>query len=186
MDIVVETPIAETPRVVQIRGMFDLPRRRNQPAALGRAACLLDEKLWHVGLIVGPSGCGKTTIARHVSSGAARPRIRGPTSRDAWQRRQRRRRVSRATCRSRTSPALLSARSASRRRRPGCGPFTCSRPASNFASPWPGCLPSPGPAAGERRIVFDEFTSVVDRTVAQIGSAALAKPFGSAGTNSSP
>src|SRR5205085_1964726 len=26
----------------------------------------LDQKPWHIGLVVGPSGCGKSTIARHL------------------------------------------------------------------------------------------------------------------------
>src|ERR1022692_4625577 len=65
MHITVETPILETPRVQQVRGMFDLPAEPT--SRLDWDVCLpLDEKLWHIGLIVGPSGCGKTTIARRL------------------------------------------------------------------------------------------------------------------------
>ena len=88
-------------------------------------------------------------------------------------------------------------RSASPVRRPGCGLFTCCRRGSNFESRWPGPSPRPGtarrseskhePAAEENGqslacaagsseiIVFDEYTSVVDRTVAQVASHALQK-----------
>src|SRR5206468_9062098 len=64
-NIVVETPIIETTRVQQVRGMFDLA-----PAAASRLEwnvnLSLHERAWNLGLIVGPSGCGKTTIARHL------------------------------------------------------------------------------------------------------------------------
>src|SRR5882724_11654431 len=65
MHIIVESPIIATPRVQQVRGMFDLPAatasRLEWDVILPLAG-----KLWHVGLIVGPSGCGKTTIARRM------------------------------------------------------------------------------------------------------------------------
>src|SRR5437868_11683984 len=61
----VETPIVDSPRVAQVRGIFDLA-----PAATSRLAwdvvLPLEERRWHIGLIVGPSGCGKTTIARRL------------------------------------------------------------------------------------------------------------------------
>src|SRR6185369_4661225 len=44
---------------------------------------------------------------------------------------------------------------------------------SNVASPHPNPLPKG--EGTERLVVFDEFTSVVDRTVAKIASAAVAK-----------
>ena len=64
MRITVECPVRETARVLQVRGIFDLPAqtasRREWEVDLPLAA-----RPWHIGLIVGPSGCGKTTIARH-------------------------------------------------------------------------------------------------------------------------
>src|ERR1700749_4733620 len=65
MNIVVETPIAETPRVAQIRGMFDLPAEKSSRLSW-KADLPLGARPWSIGLIVGPSGCGKTTIARRV------------------------------------------------------------------------------------------------------------------------
>ncbi len=65
MHITVETPIPDTPRVLQVRGMFDLPADKISRLEWD-VRLPLDEKLWHVGLIVGPSGSGKTTIARRL------------------------------------------------------------------------------------------------------------------------
>ncbi len=69
MHIVVESPVRSTARVLQVRGMFDLA-----PATVSRLEwdvnLPLDDRNWHIGLIVGPSGCGKSTIARHLFSEA--------------------------------------------------------------------------------------------------------------------
>ena len=62
MLITVETPIVNTPRVQQVRGMFDLPAD-NVSRLAWDVSLPLAEKPWHIGLIVGPSGCGKSTIA---------------------------------------------------------------------------------------------------------------------------
>jgi hypothetical protein len=60
-----ESPIRESFRVSQVAGMFDLDL-----AACGRSeirAQIPDlTSPWQIGLIVGPSGSGKTTIARHA------------------------------------------------------------------------------------------------------------------------
>src|SRR5215468_8897542 len=63
--ITLETPIAETPRVLQVRGMFDLEAAPSQRLTWD-VRLPLEERAWNVGLIVGPSGCGKSTIARHL------------------------------------------------------------------------------------------------------------------------
>jgi ABC-type glutathione transport system ATPase component len=55
----------ETPRVKQVRGMFDLPTDKTSRLTWD-VRLSLDDKPWHIGLIVGPSGCGKTTIARRL------------------------------------------------------------------------------------------------------------------------
>src|SRR5271170_5115083 len=160
MHITVETPISDTPRVQQVRGMFDLPA--DKLSRLDWDVRLpLDEKLWHIGLIVGPSGCGKTTIARRLfpepASDLAEPLERGSVL-DAFPEAMPIKEI----------VALLSA--------------------VGFASPPAWLRPFRVLSTGQQfrvtlalllawtpvkqRIVFDEFTSVVDRTVAQIGSAA--------------
>lgn len=171
MHIVVESPIVATPRVEQIRGMFDLPRQESSRVAWD-VSLPLEDRPWNIGLIVGPSGCGKSTIARRLfpelqdcdSSGLAarliEPLRRGAVV-DAFP----------DTMPAQEIAALLSA--------------------VGFASPpaWlrPFRVLSVGQqfrvalaaliawTAPERLIVCDEFTSVVDRTVAQVGSAAVAR-----------
>jgi ABC-type polar amino acid transport system ATPase subunit/GNAT superfamily N-acetyltransferase len=163
MKITVETAIPATPRVQQIRGMFDLPAD-----AMSRLTwdvrLPLDEKPWNVGLIVGPSGSGKTTIARRLFP------AQGVNLTDVLAR------GSVADAFPETMPiqeivALLSA--------------------VGFASPPAWLRPFQVLSTGQQfrvtlalllamtpasqRIVFDEYTSVVDRTVAQIGSVAVAK-----------
>ena len=104
----------------------------------------LDERPWHIGLIVGPvRAAARRTIARHLW-----PRRRADRQRaDLAERRSHPRRLSRDAV-DQGRDRLCCRRSASRRRRPGCGPFTCSRPASSSASRWPGCSPSAGPPDG--------------------------------------
>src|SRR5262245_26165098 len=64
-EITVESAIVESPRVAQLRGLFDLPASRT--SRLTWAVHLpLDERPWQIGLITGPSGCGKSTIARRL------------------------------------------------------------------------------------------------------------------------
>ena len=69
--IVVESPVRESPRVQQVRGLFDLA-----PEVVSRVEWAvelpLDARPWHVGLVTGPSGCGKTTIARRLWPDAVR------------------------------------------------------------------------------------------------------------------
>src|SRR5438046_5122433 len=68
MRITVSTPVVESPRVLQVRGLFDL--RAEKTSTLSWDVELpLDERPWNLGLIVGPSGCGKSTIARHLFAG---------------------------------------------------------------------------------------------------------------------
>jgi ABC-type lipoprotein export system ATPase subunit len=165
--IVVESAIEATPRVQQVRGMFDL-------AADGasrlewRVRLPIEERSWNIGLIVGPSGCGKTTVARRLfpeAAASAGDNLRGGLQRgaviDAFP----------ETMPIKDVVALLSA--------------------VGFSSPPAWLRPFHVLSTGQqfrvtlalllattprgRRIVFDEYTSVVDRTVAQIGSAAVAK-----------
>jgi len=159
--ITVESPITESPRIAQIRGIFDLPVE--QSSRLQWTVSLpLDERPWNIGLIAGPSGCGKSTIARHFWPGHVHRDFAWPSDAsllDAF-------------------PAHLSIKD-----------VTALLSAVGFSSPpaWlrPFHVLSTGQqfrvtlarllAEAPELAVMDEYTSVVDRTVAQIGSAALAK-----------
>jgi ABC-type lipoprotein export system ATPase subunit len=168
MKITVTTPIAETARVAQVRGLFDLADTATSTVTWD-ADLSLSARPWHVGLIVGPSGCGKSTIARHLW-----PDLIGAGDR-SWP-------VDRSILDAFPEPL-------------GIKEITEILSSVGFASPpaWlrPFRVLSTGQqfrvtlarliaeaiagASSRRPIVCDEFTSVVDRTVAQIGSAALQK-----------
>jgi GNAT superfamily N-acetyltransferase len=63
--ILMESPVETSFRVEQVRGMFDVPEQ-----AVIRHEWNVDLPVegtdWQIGLIVGPSGSGKTTIGRHL------------------------------------------------------------------------------------------------------------------------
>jgi hypothetical protein len=65
IDIVRECPVANTPRVVQVAGKFDVPIAEKSRVEL-KGTLPIEEREWSVGLIIGPSGSGKTTIAREL------------------------------------------------------------------------------------------------------------------------
>ena len=154
-------PVTRTARVMQLEGMFDLP-----PAARSERSWTVELPLqarpWQIGLIVGPSGAGKSTVARElfgpaVVSGYDWP-ARGAVI-DGF-------------------PADL-----------GLKEITGYLSAVGFSSPPAWLRPFETLSTGEQfrvilaralaerspLIVVDEFTSVVDRTVARIGSSAVAK-----------
>jgi hypothetical protein len=54
-NISVRCTIQRSPRVLQVEGLFDLPPAA-EAVASWQVRLPLDEKPWHVGLIVGPSG----------------------------------------------------------------------------------------------------------------------------------
>lgn len=162
--VVVRTPVRRTPRVAQVEGLFDLPP--TERAELSWDVNLpLEGRPWNVGLIVGPSGSGKSTVARALYADvlAAQDRL-PPWPEDA---------------------SVLDG-------------FPAEMPVKHvvallasvgFASPPAWLRPFRVLSTGEQfRVglarllafapevaVMDEYTSVVDRVVARVGSAALAK-----------
>jgi GNAT superfamily N-acetyltransferase len=155
------TEIVRTPRVQQLEGMFDVP-----PAAASERVWEVDlpleERDWQIGLVVGPSGCGKSTLVRALFGEALVGGFDWPASRsivDAFP----------VGMGIREVVGLLSS--------------------VGFSSPPSWLLPFRVLSNGEQfratlaralaehpdLAVIDEFTSVVDRTAAQIGSAALAR-----------
>lgn len=161
--ITVSTPIASTPRVQQVRGMFDLPEEARSTLSWN-VRLPLDEKPWNVGLLVGPSGCGKSTLARRLW-----PEEMERGLRLEWP----------------ADHSLLDAFPESL----GIKEITALLCAVGFSSPPAWLRPFHVLSTGQQfrvtlarllaespsLVVFDEYTSVVDRTVARIGSAALAK-----------
>jgi ABC-type lipoprotein export system ATPase subunit len=165
----VESSILDTPRTAQLRGLFDLPHEKT--ARLQWHVDLpLEQRPWLIGLITGPSGCGKSTIARHFWPAECR-----------WQHDW-----SDTAAVVDGFPAGLSIKD-----------ITALLSSVGFSSPPAWLRPYRVLSTGQQfrvtlarllaealarpadqppsHIVFDEFTSVVDRTVARIGSAALAR-----------
>ena len=158
IDVSVETRITRTPRVMQLESMFDVPAQQKL-SHHWKGKIPIGEKQWNIGLIVGPSGAGKTTIAR---------KLFGAPSSNSW----------RARSVVDDFPAKLSMEDIS---------ATCSAVGFNTIPSW--MKPYSVLSTGERfrvdlarhllsdanPIVVDEFSSVVDRQVAHIGSSAVAK-----------
>jgi ABC-type lipoprotein export system ATPase subunit len=170
MQTTVQSPIEETARVQQVRGIFDLPAEKVS-AVSWNVELPLEEKPWQIGLIVGPSGCGKSTIARHLWPGAVTTLAAGASQLFAWPERQSLLDAFPPDMPAKEVIELLSSVGFS-------SPPAWLRPyhvlstGQQFRAVLARLLACP-PAEGP--IVVDEYTSVVDRTVAQIGSAALAR-----------
>jgi ABC-type molybdenum transport system ATPase subunit/photorepair protein PhrA/GNAT superfamily N-acetyltransferase len=155
------TPIERTPRLLQLEGLFDVPPAERVDLTWD-VALPLAEREWNIGLIVGPSGCGKTSIAREYFGPAYMTGFSWPGNKsivDAF-------------------PSTM-----------GIKDITLLLSSVGFSSPPSWVRPFHVLSNGEQfratlaralaerpeLCVFDEFTSVVDRTVGKIGSAAVAK-----------
>ncbi|HEY3395220.1 MAG TPA: hypothetical protein VGK58_21140 [Lacipirellulaceae bacterium] len=174
----VSCPIHDSFRVQQVAGMFGLP-----VAELATERFEVDvpgaEESWQIGLIVGPSGSGKTTIAcrafgERLYAGAAWPSSRAVV--DSFGSLSIRQVLELFTAVGFSSPpswlkpyGVLS----------GGERFRCDLAralAIGLTAPGSaGGRPGKPPAEPGAIVVFDEFTSVVDRTVAKVCSAAIAK-----------
>lgn len=65
IDLVVETPVSSSTRARQVCSMFDVPPEKKCRKEW-RAELPIDGDPWNVGLVVGPSGAGKSSIMRHL------------------------------------------------------------------------------------------------------------------------
>lgn len=152
--------VQRTVRVQQLEGIFDVPPRERSEQIWQHHFSL--PETWNIGVIVGPSGCGKSTLAREAFNEQIIERWDWPADRsilDAF-------------------PAKM-----------GIRDITALLCSVGFSSPPAWVRPFAALSNGEQfRVhlartlaqlpdlaVVDEFTSVVDRTAARIGSAAVAK-----------
>jgi len=151
--------IRRTPRVQQVEGIFDL-KADEVSREEWTVSMPLEEQEWNVGLIVGASGSGKTTIATEVFGDAVKEFNwkEGESIVDSF-------------------PDTMSIKD-----------ITYALSSVGFGSPPNWLRPFHVLSTGEQfranlaraivsdgLVVLDEFTSVVDRTVAQIGSHSMAK-----------
>jgi len=157
---VVRTAIADSPRVQLVGGMFDL----GVPAAVettfqAELPDLTDD--WRIGAIVGPSGSGKSTLARAAYADKLRPERPWPKRKavvDCFGNADVRRVTALLTAVGFSSPPAW------------IRPFQTLSHGEQFRANLARAL-----LASRELLVYDEFTSVVDRNVAKIGSAAVAK-----------
>jgi Acetyltransferase (GNAT) family len=161
IDCVMSVDVERTPRVLQLEGLFDVPPslRSQRPF---RVDLPIDQFDWSIGAIVGPSGSGKTTIAREAFGAQIVDGHDWSTKRslvDAFP----------ADLSIKEITGLLSSVGFSS---PPAWlrPFGCLSKGEQFRVTLARAL-----AEAPGLSVIDEFTSVVDRTVAKIASVAVAK-----------
>ena len=163
MELTIErtSTIKRSGRVSQVEGMFDLKAAR-ESRETWHVNMPIEEREWSVGLIVGPSGCGKTTIAREAFGAAVCDGFQ-------WD----------------PAASLIDSFPKSM----GIKDITELLSSVGFAAPPQWLRPFHVLSTGQQMrvtvarllaeqpdlAVMDEFTSVVDRTVAKIGSLAIAK-----------
>jgi len=173
LDVVVECPVYDSFRVQQVAGMFDVPLAERANVSFSIDMPELGDA-WQVGVIVGPSGSGKTTIARTMFGDQSCDRQRWPSDRavvDCFGDRSIREITQLLTAVGFSSPPswikpyhVLS----------GGEQFRCDL-ARALVTGSSDDSKSAKPNGLANLVVFDEYTSVVDRNVARFGSAALAK-----------
>jgi len=160
IDVILESAVERTPRVVQLEGLFDVPASEKSRLALAFDVPI-EDRPWSVGLIVGPSGAGKSTVARHLFASELVSGYDWHETRSIVD--------SFGEVSIRDSTAALAAVGFS-------SPPSWLRPFSHlsngeqFRATMARALLDP-----RDTVCVDEFSSVVDRTVAKIGSAAIAK-----------
>ena len=188
IDIEVDCPVFDSFRVRQVGGMFDLTlaERASQQFSVETPDRFPEDADWRIGLIVGPSGSGKSTLARAAFGDRVHRPGGWPADRaviDGFDPSQPTKAVARMlTAVGFSSPpswikpyGVLS----------GGEQFRCdlarallgeeeSEPGGEKGTAKPPSISSASSSAAPI-VVFDEFTSVVDRNVARIVSAAISK-----------
>ena len=160
LDILREVQIIRTPRLLQMESIFDVPSAERSVETWAIDFDLPEQ--WNVGLIVGPSGAGKSTIARELFPDAMADSWEWPEDKsvvDGFPKGMSIKEITSLLC----SVGFSSPPSWVR-------PFRVLSNGEQFRVHMARTL-----AEMPTLCVADEFTSVVDRTVAQIGSAAIAK-----------
>ncbi|HEV8189458.1 MAG TPA: ABC transporter ATP-binding protein [Pyrinomonadaceae bacterium] len=158
IDFVVQTQIDRTIRVKQLEAMFDVPASERARIEF-KGDCPIESFDWNVGLIVGPSGCGKSSILSRIFAAPEQLQWSAKSVIDDFDPSHSMQNIS-EICQSvgfNTIPAWMR-------------PFSVLSNGEKFRVELARRL-----LTREPLIVMDEFTSVVDRQVAQIGAHAVQK-----------
>jgi GNAT superfamily N-acetyltransferase len=165
----VTCPVHDSFRVQQVAGMFDVPLAEKATERFEVDVPGADEE-WQIGLIVGPSGSGKSTIARRAFAGQVYEKADWPAERavvDCFGQLSVRHVVELFTAVGFGSPPSW------------VKPYQVLSNGERFRCDLARALAiglkAKPKAGGAPVVVFDEFTSVVDRNVAKVCSAAVAK-----------
>lgn len=156
----VSCPVHPSFRVSQIAGMFDLALAETSQETFSVEVPSPDED-WQIGLIVGPSGSGKSTIARQAFGSDVHQAGEWDAARaviDGFGELPVKHVTQTLTAVGFSSPPAW------------VKPYAVLSNGEKFR-----CDLARALLAGRELVVFDEFTSVVDRTVARVGSAAVAR-----------
>jgi len=158
VDHVVETKLRSTPRVKQLSGMFDVPAREKLRHEW-RGELPIDERPWQIGLLIGPSGSGKSTLLRQLFGDPATLHWGANSVIDDFGSSYSIEDIA-SICQAvgfNTIPSWMK-------------PFGVLSTGERFRVEMARRL-----LEGDKLIAIDEFTSVVDRQVAQIGAHAVQK-----------
>lgn len=162
-DVIVESKIKKSFRVDQLKSMFDLPIE-NKLSHNWHIELPIEDSEWQVGIITGPSGSGKSTIAKAIFGDFVHSGFAWPSDK-----------------------AVVDAFPDGEK----CQDIVSALNSVGFSSPSSWLKPFNVLSNGEKfrcelaraiieyknnpYFVIDEFTSVVDRDVAKIGSFAVSK-----------
>lgn len=158
VDVCVSTDVNPTTRMRQVSGMFDAPiEKKSHRRWSGDVP--IEDRSWSIGLIVGPSGAGKSTVARQMFGSEFHASWDHRSIVDNFDPTLSVDSISQALSAVgfNTIPAWLR-------------PHGTLSNGEKFRCDLARMLVSPEPI-----VWVDEFTSVVDRQVAKIGSAAVAR-----------
>ena len=169
----VSCPVHDSFRVQQVAGMFDVPIERRASSSFEVEVPDATED-WQIGLIVGPSGSGKSTIVRQAFGERVWRERDWPADRavvDCFGELGARQITGLLTAVGFSSPPAW------------IKPYSVLSGGEKFRCDLARAMASAMQSGGEAEtntvaapiVAFDEFTSVVDRNVAQIGSAAVSK-----------
>ncbi len=165
IDFAVETTISRSARARQLEAIFDVPAGERARIEF-KGDFPIEDRSWQIGLIVGPSGSGKSSILKHSFAEPRELAWGQPSVIDDFADTFGIKEIS-AICQAvgfNTIPAWLR-------------PFGVLSNGEKFRVE----LARRMLEAGDEIITIDEFTSVVDRQVAQIGSHAVQKYVRGAG-----